>query len=594
MLDPRIYRTGFVVVALAVVVLAFSLNDQQGALGSSLAPDAFNGQNGYTTMRDLAVAYPSRRPGSAGDDALAGAVAQGFSAHGFTVSTSSARAHTADGTRTLETVTGVRTGQSGGSIVIVAHRDALSSPATAALSGTATLLELARVLAGETQHRTIVLASTSGSAGAAGAAALARSLGPVDAVIVLGDLAGARVRLPIVVPWSNGQDVAPTMLRNTLSAALAAQTGLRAGGTSLFGQLAHLAFPLTVSEQGPFGLSAEPAALLSVSGEQGPVPGVATSADRITAFGRATLQAINALDGGPGGSAVPAATPYLLYSGKVVPAWALKLFVLALLAPVLGATIDGLARARRRGHAILPWILWVLAGAVPFVLALLLVLAARLVGLIATAPPGPTAAGVVPLSGSAVALLAGLACLLVLFFVAIRPLCVLLAGALPGADRRLRDPTTQGAGAALLLVFCVVALAIWVENPFAAGMMVLALHLWMWIADPEVRVPRPVSFLLLAAGLVPPLLVIVYYATTLGLGPAEVLWNGLLLIAGGHVATLAALEWSVALGCVVSTVAIARRAPPQRIADEAPVTVRGPVTYAGPGSLGGTESALRR
>jgi hypothetical protein len=25
-----------------------------------------------------------------------------------------------------------------------------------------------------------------------------------------------------------------------------------------------------------------------------------------------------------------------------------------------------------------------------------------------------------------------------------------------------------------------------------------------------------------------------------------------------------------------------------------PVTVRGPVTYAGPGSLGGTESALRR
>ena len=33
----------------------------------------------------------------------------------------------------------------------------------------------------------------------------------------------------------------------------------------------------------------------------------------------------------------------------------------------------------------------------------------------------------------------------------------------------------------------------------------------------------------------------------------------------------------------------------QRVSRIAPaVTVRGPVTYAGPGSLGGTESALRR
>jgi hypothetical protein len=29
-------------------------------------------------------------------------------------------------------------------------------------------------------------------------------------------------------------------------------------------------------------------------------------------------------------------------------------------------------------------------------------------------------------------------------------------------------------------------------------------------------------------------------------------------------------------------------------AEPVPVTVRGPITYAGPGSLGGTKSALRR
>jgi hypothetical protein len=67
------------------------------------------------------------------------------------------------------------------------------------------------------------------------------------------------------------------------------------------------------------------------------------------------------------------------------------------------------------------------------------------------------------------------------------------------------------------------------------------------------------------------------------------------MVAGGHIGVLAALEWSVALGCALSVGTIAgwtvRRA--QQL-EEAPVTVRGPVTYAGPGSLGGTESALRR
>jgi len=37
-------------------------------------------------------------------------------------------------------------------------------------------------------------------------------------------------------------------------------------------------------------------------------------------------------------------------------------------------------------------------------------------------------------------------------------------------------------------------------------------------------------------------------------------------------------------------VVLARQPRPE----EMPVTVRGPITYAGPGSLGGTKSALRR
>ncbi len=246
MLDPRIYRTGLVVVALAVVVLAFSFMDQQGGLSSSLAPDAFNGQNVYTNMKQMAGAYPDRRPGSAGDDALATQVAKSLHQYGFGVSTDAFTGRTADGSQTLENVVATRPGMESGSVVVVAARDARGSPATAGLSGTATLIELARDLEGETLNRTVVLASTSGSQGTAGAIRLASTLsGPIDAVLVLGDLDGARTHEPIVVPWSSGTQVAPPALRNTVAAALGAQAALGAGGTGLGGQFAHLAFPFT-------------------------------------------------------------------------------------------------------------------------------------------------------------------------------------------------------------------------------------------------------------------------------------------------------------------------------------------------------------
>ena len=53
-----------------------------------------------------------------------------------------------------------------------------------------------------------------------------------------------------------------------------------------------------------------------------------------------------------------------------------------------------------------------------------------------------------------------------------------------------------------------------------------------------------------------------------------------------------AMLGSLLAGTLTSAVLVAIRAG----RPEAPsgVTVRGPVTYAGPGSLGGTESALRR
>jgi peptidase M28-like protein len=588
MLDPRIYRSGLIAVALGVIVLAFSLTSQQGPAASTLAPDAFNGENAFSTMTMLAQRYPSRLPGSTNDDDLATTVAADLRRHRFIVNTRVAAARTAVGKRTLETVTGIRPGVSSGSIVVLAHRDSLHSPSVADLSGTAVLLELARVLAGQTQHRSIVLASTSGSAGEAGAIDLARHLAsPVDAVISLGDLAGNRVRDPVVVPWSDGPSLAPPMLRNTLAAALSAQAGLRPGGTSLASQFVRLAFPLTISDQGPFDAQSTPAVMLSLAGERGPGADQPVAGPvRITQMGRTVLQALNALDVA---GTVPAPSAYLVYGGKVVPPWAIRVLVLVLILPVVAVTIDGAARARRRGTSIVAWLVWVLAGALPFVLALLLAIVARLVGVLKVVPPGPVPAGAVPLGAAGVAVFLTVAAVIVLTLFARRSLAGFLAG-----RQHVDQGTDPGAGAAILVVLCVVTLVIWARNPFAAALIVPALHLWMWIVDPDLRLPRPAAILLLLVGLALPLLVVVYYAQALSLGPVGTAWNGLLLIASDRLGVLAALEWSLLLGCAASVASIALRRVQVDRRDESPITMRGPITYAGPGSLGGTESALRR
>jgi hypothetical protein len=96
------------------------------------------------------------------------------------------------------------------------------------------------------------------------------------------------------------------------------------------------------------------------------------------------------------------------------------------------------------------------------------------------------------------------------------------------------------------------------------------------------------------AGLAAPALVIAYYARSLGVDPFGLAWSGVLLVAGGHLGLLTVVEWSVVAGCAFSLVLIAARSAREAPAQEPPVTIRGPITYAGPGSLGGTKSALRR
>src|SRR5579875_2792359 len=586
MLDPRIYRMGLVPVVLAVIVVAFSLSGQPSGLTTSLAPSAYSGADAYATMISLARQFPRRQPGSLGDRRLADLVASELRGDGFSVSTPRFGATTPVGTRSLENVIATRAGQENGSLVVVAPRDALGTPAASQLSATAVLLQLAQVLSGETLQHTLILAPVSGSVGGAGAVALARTLPrPVDAVLVLGDLAAPRVRQPVVVPWSDAQRLAPPLLRSTVAQALSSQAGVASAGSSLLGQLAHLTLPMAPTAQAPLDAAGLPAVLVALSGERPPAAHEQTSSSALAGTGAAMLEAVTALDGQPSLSP-PAA--YLTVAGNSVPGWAVRLLALALIVPVLMASIDGVARAPRRGAAILSGVGWVLAGSLPCLAAALLAVLAVWVGAIPAAPPLPLGAGAIRLDDGQLAFLAGLACLIVAGSVWLRSPAGPLSGSGASGER------DAGPAAALLSVMCVLALILWLANPFAALLLAPALHLWLWVVAPEVRLPLGGSALLLLGGLALPLLIGAEYCLTLGLGPLQAAWSWVLLVGGGGYGALGVLVWSVFVACATGVLAIALSAARQPRPEPVRVTIRGPIGYAGPGSLGGTRSALRR
>jgi hypothetical protein len=115
------------------------------------------------------------------------------------------------------------------------------------------------------------------------------------------------------------------------------------------------------------------------------------------------------------------------------------------------------------------------------------------------------------------------------------------------------------------------------------------------VLAPEMALRRWAGLLLVILSLVPLALVGIADARSLEIPASDVPWFWSLLVIGGHLGPLDWLLWSVIAGCGVGAALVAVRGPDSGDRDQpGGVTVRGPVTYAGPGSLGGTESALRR
>ncbi len=602
MIDPRIYRAALIPVLFALVLLAFSLENRPQPLRTSIAPDAFQGQRAFDraygdggTTKGLSDRFPDRRPGSDGDTRLAATVARQLAqAPGFRVRTATHEGETIDGRQTLRTVIAERVGTIDERVVVVAHRDAAGTRAEAELSGTAALLELARIFGAPRQtRRTITLVSTSGgSGGAAGAAHLVDELSggaAVGAVLVLGDLASRNVRAPLVTGWSNALGTTPQRLRATVQEAVRIETGSGSGAPRALSQFAHFAMPATLGEQGALLAGGLPAVMLSIGGDRPPPAGAPISRDRLQSFGRAALRTVTVLDAAPAARPIvtEASTRDLLTSRKILPLWAVRLFTGALLLTVLVTAVDAFAALlrKRRREPIAVRLRWTLVNALPFLLVALAAMALAAVGLLGAVPGAPASPEALPVR---------LAALLAVVFVFalgwawLRPAVLRLLG----ADEPVR--CDQAAGVIIVLVATAVACAMWIANPYAAALLIPALHVWLFVLGPELRMPRALRVLLAALGLVPIALVLIGLASALGLGVVDAAWELLLLVAGGHISLGSLLLWSLVAGCAASALLAAAAGERPAAAGDTPISVRGPRSYAGPGSLGGTESALRR
>lgn len=592
MIEPRIYRAAFLPAVFAVLLVAFSFQTRPPALQQGLPGDVlFDAEAAVAQAREIAAASPDRRIGTEGDRTVADLVRRTFLSRQFATSVDSW--DEGDGTELLN-VLGRRAGSSRRQIVVIAARDANGVPDQAgSAADTAALLELARVLGGRAPRKTVVLASVDGSMrGDAGVRRLVEKLPDanlVDAVVVIDELGARRSRGPLVVSWSNDHERGSLGLERTAQSSLRAELGSAPGSDGFFSQVPRLALPIAVGAQGTLIESGLDAVRVSGSGELDAPRGDPLDPERFGQLGRSVLRLFAALDGGGRPEHGPAS--YLTTSTKLMPDWAITLFVAALLLPPLIASVDAFARARRQREPVARWFGWVGAGVGAALLALAVAELYVLTGAVPDPPPAPLQPDAVTVGGAAAG---GIALVLL-----VGVLGWFFGQRLVAHRLGLMERPGAGAGVAIALSLALLGTAVWALNPYAALVLLPALHAWTLAA--LARVGRGWGLGLAAAGLAPLLLLALFYMFRFDLGPLDAAWYLFLLVTGHQAGIVAALLGCALIGLFIAVLAlvIARRhAPPTR--EEARRESRprqavfGPGGYAGPGALGGTRSGGSR
>lgn len=536
-LNARLYRSAFLVLALPLLVLAFSVV-RVTALPAPQLPPAFDGASAAALAHELATTSPDRTPGSAGALRAAAWFRQQMAAYGLPVRSDTWRANVPGlGRVRLENEWAVAAGQSSEAIVVLAHRDDTGAGpgANDDASGTAALLELARgyaqVSPGSTQRvsseHTVVFLSTDGGAfGALGAERFVRRL-PFHVVAAV-DLDAIAGRGPprLVIAGDTPRSPAASLVE-TAAKRVQEQTGVAVERASIVSQLIDLGFPFTLHEQGPFVARGIPAVTLTTGGERPPAalsdrPAMLDAA-RLASLGRATQELLGSLDQGL--DLAQGTTSYVWTGGRMIRGWAIELLYAGLLVPFLVAVVDLFAHCRRRRIPLAPALrslrtrvaTWLFAGAAFFLFGL-----AGAWGSGPARPPNPA----LPSSGDWPA-----AALLLLAAVV---LCGWIVGRHRLVPRRRVTAEERLAGeTGALLGLAVVALLVLATNPFALLFALPALHAWLWLPRARHGAP-PARWLLFGLGLVGPALVPLSLALRFGLG-FDTPWYLLHLVALGYV-----------------------------------------------------------
>ena len=477
----------------------------------------------------LARSYPDRSPGAASSGRLHDWIVDQFATLGLSPKTDQFDARVPGlGKVELSNVSTTVRGRSATEIVILAHRDnsGLGPSPNDNASGTAAMLELARayqdrqiyVSPPEPAHTLVFLSTDGGAFGAIGAARFAKRHSVehrIAAVIVLDSIAGSGK--PRVIFNGDTTSLPSPVLVATANEILAGQPDAVITHTSPFLQLLDLAFPFSLYEQAPFVARGIPAVTLTTAGERYPNPLTDTvekikaepiTKTHLTQIGQATEQLVAALDQGVPEPRVSSAS-YIYLGGRFVHGWAIQLLLIAALVPALVAIVDLFARCRRRGIELWP-ALRSFARRLGFWFSLLAVF-----WLFALVGFWPRGAGR-PLSpDSAAASSAPLAALVGFAFLTFTAWLISRDRLLP---RKETIPEQELAGyACALLAVAGATLAVAWLNSYALLFLLPPLHIWIWM--PQIRHHRPwASLVLLAAGLLGPLLICWELAVRLDLG----------------------------------------------------------------------------
>ena len=136
----------------------------------------------------------------------------------------------------------------------------------------------------------------------------------------------------------------------------------------------------------------------------------------------------------------------------------------------------------------------------------------------------------------------------------------------------------------------------WLFNPYAAALLLPAAHLWLLAAAPGSRLRGPWAALPVALGVALPLLALLHYVARAGPQPALARLAARARRRPTATSRSPPRWWSrCGSACLAGLLVVLRvRRQVEAAAEPERLRTRGPAGYAGPGSLGGTESALRR